>query len=109
MPQPNKAHPGAVLVAVPGFSVCGGFGYVRHNLPSKSRQRAGGVYFGKSKKASVFAVMGRADLPPNDDFISKDGAGGCDRSRRKRNRHTDRNEKRREPPRRSSPPGDGDL
>lgn len=107
MPQQNKAHPGAVLVAVPGFSVCGGFGYVCHNLLSKSHQKAG-VYSGKNKNTSVFAVMGRSKLPLNGDFISKDGCCCCDRSRRKGNRQTDRNEKRREPPRRFSPPGGGD-
>ena len=52
-----------------------------------------GVYFGKNKNASVFSVMGRAALPLSDDFISKDGCCGCDRSRRKGNRNTDRNEK----------------
>lgn len=75
--------------------------------PPRGIRGPGGV-FRENKNASVFSIMGRAALPPNDDFISKDGAGGCERSRRKRNRHTDRNEKRRELLLRSSPPGGGD-
>lgn len=66
----------------PVFLSVAGLFYVSHNLLSKSHQEAVG-YYGIIKNLSVFIVMGRAALPRNGTFISKDGCCGCDRSRRK--------------------------